>query len=51
MLLLKLAAHPEPHIHLVLGSDAVSRIKQGDTERNEEMEAWLPVSFSSDADE
>ncbi|HEY5327665.1 MAG TPA: hypothetical protein VIJ27_11745 [Mucilaginibacter sp.] len=46
-----LADRSEPPIHLLLGSDAVSRIKQADTERNREMEEWLSVSLSSDADE
>ncbi len=49
--LFELAEHPEPPIHLILGSDAVARIKQADAERNKEMEEWLEVSLSSDADE
>jgi NAD(P)-dependent dehydrogenase (short-subunit alcohol dehydrogenase family) len=48
--LLDLAEHPEPPMHLILGSDAVSRIKQADTERNKEMDDWLSVSLSTDAD-
>jgi len=48
--LLDLAEHPEPPMHLVLGSDAVSRIKQADIERNKEMDDWLSVSLSTDAE-
>jgi NAD(P)-dependent dehydrogenase (short-subunit alcohol dehydrogenase family) len=49
--MIDLVAHPEPPIHLVLGSDAVDRLKQADIARNREMEKWLPVSTSTDADE
>lgn len=47
--LLDLAVHPEPPIHLILGSDAIARIKQAAAERSLEMEKWLPVSQSTDA--
>ncbi len=49
--LLDLAEHPEPPVHLLLGSDAINRLKQADTERNLEMEKWLSVSLLTDADE
>ena len=49
--MIDLVNNPEPPIHLVLGSDAISRIKQADIVRNEEMEKWLPVSTSTDADD
>jgi NAD(P)-dependent dehydrogenase (short-subunit alcohol dehydrogenase family) len=42
-----LVDHPEPPVHLVLGSDAIDRIKQADVERSGEMEKWLPVSMST----
>ncbi len=42
---------PEPPVHLVLGSDAIARIKQAHAAGSEEMEKWLPVSISTDADE
>ncbi len=49
--LVELARHPEPPIHLVLGRDAVARLKQADIEKSSEMENWLHVSHSTDADD
>lgn len=49
--LLELADHPEPPVHLVLGSDAIERIKQAEIERSLEMEKWLMVSLSTDVTE
>jgi NAD(P)-dependent dehydrogenase (short-subunit alcohol dehydrogenase family) len=46
-----LAQDPEPPVHLVLGSEAIGMIKQANILRNEEMEKWLPVSFSTNADD
>ncbi|HEY0244793.1 MAG TPA: oxidoreductase [Mucilaginibacter sp.] len=46
-----LAEHPEPPIHLVLGSEAIGILKQADKDRSAEMEKWLPVSLSTDHDE
>jgi NAD(P)-dependent dehydrogenase (short-subunit alcohol dehydrogenase family) len=40
---------PEPPLHLVLGSEAIGRVRQADAVRNEEMEKWLGVSVSTDA--
>lgn len=45
-----LANNPEPPVHLLLGSDAIERVKQANAERTVEMEKWLPVSTSTDAD-
>jgi hypothetical protein len=42
---------PEPPVHLVLGSEAVNMVKQAGSLRMEEMEKWLPVSVSTDADD
>jgi NAD(P)-dependent dehydrogenase (short-subunit alcohol dehydrogenase family) len=46
-----LADSPEPPIHLVLGSEAISILKQADAARNAELEKWLPVSLSTDHQE
>ncbi|MGV3600811.1 MAG: oxidoreductase [Dyadobacter fermentans] len=46
-----LAAHPAPPVHLVLGSEAIGILKNADEARRAEMEAWLDVSLSTDHDE
>jgi NAD(P)-dependent dehydrogenase (short-subunit alcohol dehydrogenase family) len=46
--MVELAAHPEPPMHLVLGSEAIALLKQADASRQAEMEKWLPVSISTD---
>ena len=43
-----LADVPEPPMHLVLGSEAISLLKSADAARTEEMEKWMPVSLSTD---
>lgn len=49
--MLKLAEDPEPPVHLVLGGEAIGMIKQANALRNEEMEKWMTVSFSTNADD
>ncbi len=49
--MVELVENPEPPVHLVLGSEAIGMIKQANVLRNEEMEKWLPVSFSTNADD
>ncbi|WP_276090320.1 SDR family NAD(P)-dependent oxidoreductase [Pedobacter sp. JY14-1] len=49
--IIDVASHPKPPVHLVLGSDAVKMIRQADAERTAEMEAWLHVSESTDSDD
>ena len=49
--MVELVEHPEPPVHLVLGSEAIGMIKQANALRNEEMEKWLSVSFSTNADD
>jgi NAD(P)-dependent dehydrogenase (short-subunit alcohol dehydrogenase family) len=49
--MIELAEHPEPPVHLVLGSEAIGMIRQANALTNEEMEKWLPVSFSTNADD
>ncbi|PSL28937.1 oxidoreductase [Chitinophaga ginsengisoli] len=48
--LVELADHPEPPVHLVLGSDATNLLKQADAVRREELDKWLTVSESTDED-
>jgi hypothetical protein len=45
-----LVDHPEPPLHLVLGSEAIGLLKNADAARTAEMEKWLPVSLSTDHD-
>jgi NAD(P)-dependent dehydrogenase (short-subunit alcohol dehydrogenase family) len=49
--LIDLAEHPEPPVHLILGSEATAMLKQTDEIRKAEYEKWLPVSTSTDADD
>jgi NAD(P)-dependent dehydrogenase (short-subunit alcohol dehydrogenase family) len=49
--LIDLAEHPEPPVHLVLGSEAAAMLQQTDAMRKAEFEKWLPVSTSTDADD
>jgi NAD(P)-dependent dehydrogenase (short-subunit alcohol dehydrogenase family) len=49
--MLDLVSHPEPPVHLVLGSEAAALLRQADTARQAELERWLPVSLSTDHDE
>ena len=46
-----LAGHPNPPMHLVLGSEAIAFLKNADENRTAEMEKWLPVSLSTDHDD
>jgi NAD(P)-dependent dehydrogenase (short-subunit alcohol dehydrogenase family) len=43
-----LIEHPEPPVHLVLGSEAAGLLKQADADRKAEFEKWLPVTLSTD---
>ncbi|EHQ27976.1 oxidoreductase [Mucilaginibacter paludis] len=49
--ILELANHPEPPVHLVLGSEAIAILKQANAARQAEMEKWMMVSTSTDHDE
>jgi NAD(P)-dependent dehydrogenase (short-subunit alcohol dehydrogenase family) len=49
--MIALVDNPEPPVHLVLGSEAIGMVKQADAVKSEEMEKWLPVSTSTDADD
>ncbi|GAA4920939.1 oxidoreductase [Mucilaginibacter defluvii] len=46
-----LAIHPNPPVHLILGSEAIGILKNANETRDAEMEAWLPVSLSTDHDD
>lgn len=49
--MLDLVDHPQPPVHLVLGSEAIGMLKHADASRTEEMEKWMEVSLSTDHDE
>lgn len=49
--MIDLVEHPEPPVHLILGSEAVGILKQADAARQAEFEKWIPVSISTDHDE
>ncbi|OQP55840.1 short-chain dehydrogenase/reductase [Niastella yeongjuensis] len=49
--MVNLVEHPEPPMHLILGSEAAGMLKQADENRKAEFEKWLPVSLSTDHDE
>ncbi|GAB4030683.1 oxidoreductase [Spirosoma jeollabukense] len=46
--MIDLVEHPEPPVHLILGSEAVGILKQADAARQAEFEKWIPVSISTD---
>lgn len=43
-----LASHPNPPVHLILGSEAIGILQHADQNRTEEMEKWMNVSLSTD---
>ena len=49
--MIELADHANPPVHLVLGSEAIALIKQADVMRSAEMEKWISVSHSTNADD
>ncbi|SEK65868.1 oxidoreductase [Parapedobacter koreensis] len=49
--ILDLVEHPEPPVHLVLGSDAVTVLETVDADRKTEFEKWKAVSRSTDFDD
>ena len=48
--LVDLAVHPEPPMHLILGSEAIGMVKHADETRKQEMEKWMEVSLFTDHD-
>jgi NAD(P)-dependent dehydrogenase (short-subunit alcohol dehydrogenase family) len=49
--MVELVDHPQPPVHLVLGSEAAALLKKADAARTAELEQWLPVTISTDHDE
>ncbi|RDC58266.1 SDR family NAD(P)-dependent oxidoreductase [Pedobacter chinensis] len=49
--MIDLAEHPEPPVHLILGSEAAGILKNADESRKAEFEKWLSVSISTDHDD
>ncbi len=49
--LINLAVHPNPPVHLVLGSEAVALLEQANAAHDAELAEWKPVSISTDADD
>jgi NAD(P)-dependent dehydrogenase (short-subunit alcohol dehydrogenase family) len=49
--MVNLVDHPEPPVHLVLGSEAIGILQSADAARTAERETWLSVSLSTDHDE
>lgn len=43
-----LAEHPNPPVHLVLGSEAIGILKNASQARDAEMETWMDTSLSTD---
>jgi NAD(P)-dependent dehydrogenase (short-subunit alcohol dehydrogenase family) len=46
--MIDLVQHPEPPVHLVLGSEAAGILQKADADRKAEFEKWLPVTLSTD---
>jgi NAD(P)-dependent dehydrogenase (short-subunit alcohol dehydrogenase family) len=49
--MIDLVDHPQPPVHLILGSEAAGMLKQADENRKAEFEKWLPMTISTDHDE
>jgi NAD(P)-dependent dehydrogenase (short-subunit alcohol dehydrogenase family) len=49
--MVELVDDPEPPVHLVLGSEAIARLKLADAARSAELDKWIPVSLSTDHDD
>ncbi|HMH23654.1 MAG TPA: oxidoreductase [Puia sp.] len=46
-----LVEHPQPPVHLVLGSEAAGILRKADEARTADFEKWMPVTVSTDHDE
>lgn len=49
--MIDLVEHPEPPVHLILGSEAAGMLRSADETRKAEFEKWLPVTLSTDHEE
>ncbi|QNK64854.1 SDR family NAD(P)-dependent oxidoreductase [Pedobacter sp. PAMC26386] len=46
--MIELVGHPQPPVHLILGSEAVGIVKHAEAVKMEEFEKWISVSVSTD---
>lgn len=46
-----LAVHPNPPMHLLLGAESVALVKEADAQRQADMEKWMTVSISTKRDD
>jgi len=49
--MLEIVDHPQPPLHLILGSEGLAIVKASDTAKMAELEKWAPLSISTDHDE
>jgi NAD(P)-dependent dehydrogenase (short-subunit alcohol dehydrogenase family) len=49
--MIRLVNDPQPPVHLILGSEAISLVQAADAARKAELEKWLAVSTSTDHDD
>lgn len=49
--MVELAGHPQPPVHLILGSEAIDILRKANAARDAEMEQWMSVSLSTDHDD
>jgi NAD(P)-dependent dehydrogenase (short-subunit alcohol dehydrogenase family) len=49
--MINVVEHPEPPVHLILGSEAAAILQHTDNVRKAEFEKWLPLTLSTDHDE
>ncbi len=46
--MIDIVEHPEPPLHLILGSEGVAIVKASETAKMAELDRWKPVSISTD---
>ena len=49
--MIELVEHPDPPVHLILGSEAAAMLKNADAARQSEFEKWMSVTISTDHDD
>jgi len=49
--MVELVDHPQPPVHLVLGSEAIGILQQSNIAKQKELEQWMALSTSTDHDE
>jgi len=50
-IMIELVEHPDPPVHLILGSEAAAMLKNADAARQSEFEKWMSVTISTDHDD